>query len=198
MSGSLQTPARAGLALATFFMLCATVIVLLWLGVRTRIEDNRNAERARILHAVLGPTVYDNDLVQSEESLDSTFSGGVKMLRRWRAMADGAVIATVIEAETPNGYSGPIRMLVGVGSDGRVIAVRVSRHGETPGLGDQIDKEKSDWIDQFDTFPAHEGSLPRWRIRQDGGDFDKISGATITSRALVQAIAQTARWHDSR
>ena len=88
----------------------------------------------------------------------------------------------------PDGYSGDIHLLLGVDPDGRVLGLRVIRHRETPGLGDYIERRRSDWILGFDGRRLGEPEAARWAVRQDGGDFDARSGATVTPRAVVKAV----------
>ncbi|MBD8526546.1 RnfABCDGE type electron transport complex subunit G [Pseudomarimonas arenosa] len=101
----------------------------------------------------------------------------------------------VIEAVAPRGYAGDIRLLVGLDAPGQVRAARVIEHRETPGLGDAIEAEKSDWIDQFERRQRSPGEVSAWRVDKDGGDFDTLAGATITSRTLVETVQQVADLH---
>ena len=80
-------------------------------------------------------------------------------------------------------------MLLGIANDGRVLGVRVLSHGETPGLGDKIEPQKSDWLAQF----QGQGITPdsAWQVAPDGGDVDALTGATITSRAMLSALKKT-------
>ena len=55
----------------------------------------------------------------------------------------------MLDVVAPDGYAGAIGLLVAVDRDGRVLGVRVTRHGETPGLGDDIEVQRSDWITRF-------------------------------------------------
>ena len=103
--------------------------------------------------------------------------------------------AMVIETIAADGYAGPIRLLVGLGEAGQVTAVRVTEHRETPGLGDAIEAEKSDWILQFDDRSVVARQANAWRVDKDGGDFDTLAGATVTSRAVVQAVERVALLH---
>jgi len=68
--------------------------------------------------------------------------------------------------------------------------VRVVAHRETPGLGDAIDDTRSNWIHIFDNRSLGEPPLERWGVKKDGGDFDQLTGATITPRAVVKAVRQ--------
>ena len=93
----------------------------------------------------------------------------------------------MIQATTKRGYNGTIVLLVGVDVRGEVVTVRVLRHSETPGLGDGIDRDKDDWISGFDGTSL--AMVPgAWAVRRDGGEFDQLTGATVTSRAVVGAV----------
>jgi len=105
------------------------------------------------------------------------------------AKKDQRVVATLMDVTTPNGYSGDIRVLVAIDADGAVIAARVLAHRETPGLGDAIELQKSEWMNQFQgkSLATHPHSV--WQPDRAGGDFDTISSATITSQAVTNAVA---------
>ncbi len=109
----------------------------------------------------------------------------------YRARLGGKPVALVIAPLAPDGYSGSIKLLVGINHDGTLAGVRVVTHRETPGLGDGIDETRSDWIHIFDgrslEDPAHRqmGSQKRRRAY-----FDQLTGATITPRAVVRAVRQ--------
>lgn len=101
------------------------------------------------------------------------------------AFRQGDTIGIAVETHTMSGYSGLIRAMVGFMPDGTIIDVVHLEHKETPGLGDKIEKNKSDWSNLFrgmhpDTFIL--------KVRQDGGDVDAITAATITARAYCEAI----------
>jgi len=78
------------------------------------------------------------------------------------------------------------------------------QHKETPGLGDDIEYRKSDWILQFNgqSISANSDESSQlspnqsWRMRRDGGQYDAITGATITSQAVVRAIHRALKWYD--
>ena len=69
-------------------------------------------------------------------------------------------------------------------------------HRETPGLGDYIDITHSQWIEQFKAKSLHQPSLERWRVRKDDGEFDYVTGATITPRAVVKAVRQALQFFE--
>ncbi len=106
------------------------------------------------------------------------------------AYKDGNLVGVAVATYTNMGYSGRIRAMVGFSPEGKIIDVVHLEHAETPGLGDKIDKGKSDWSDQFQGFDPGEQSL---RVRQDDGDIDGITAATITARAYCDAIDRAFR-----
>ena len=105
-------------------------------------------------------------------------------------------MAAVFAVTARNGYSGPIRLLVGIDTDGIVTGLRILEHRETPGLGDQIDEDRSDWVEQFPGRSLGDPVIDRWRIRRDGGEFDQFTGATITPRAVVEAIQRSLEFYE--
>ena len=109
----------------------------------------------------------------------------------YRAFRNGEPVAALLTPVAPNGYSGEIRLLVGIYADGRVAGVRVLGHKETPGLGDAIEIERSDWITSFAGRSLGNPPLEDWKVKRDGGVFDQFTGATITPRAVVQAVRKT-------
>ncbi len=102
----------------------------------------------------------------------------------------GELIGVAVATYTAMGYSGRIRAMVGFNPDGTIIDVVHLEHAETPGLGDKIDKGKSDWSDQFKGFDPGVSTL---KVRNDGGDIDGITAATITARAYCDAIDRAYR-----
>jgi electron transport complex protein RnfG len=92
---------------------------------------------------------------------------------------------TVVATE---GYSGPIHLLVGIRYDGSLAGVRVVAQHETPGLGDGIEEDRSNWIFQFNGRSLDNPGAKGWAVRKDGGVFDQLTGATISPRAVVKAV----------
>ena len=68
------------------------------------------------------------------------------------------------------------------------MGVRVLEHHETPGLGDKIETRLSDWILAFSNKQFNLNELDKWAVKKDGGEFDQFAGATITPRAVVNAV----------
>jgi electron transport complex protein RnfG len=106
------------------------------------------------------------------------------------AKKNNRIFAYLIEHTYPKSYNGNIRLLTGIGSDKKLLGVRVIAHKETPGLGDKIETKKSNWIKQFRGLSLSNLTKKQWGVKRDGGTFDAFTGATITPRAVVNATYQ--------
>jgi electron transport complex protein RnfG len=163
----------------------------------TREEIAASARRLELARfdAVLDGVRYDNDLLADTLPLpDPASSGAGGVQKAYRARLGGRPVAVVLEAVAPDGYSGPLRLLLAVATDGSVLGVRVTSHRETPGLGDFVDIRKTGWIRQFDGRSLQSPPAARWKLRRDDGDFDQYTGATVTSRAVTAAVADALAW----
>ncbi|MDD3517156.1 MAG: electron transport complex subunit RsxG [Chromatiales bacterium] len=158
-------------------------------GTRERIARNEEEVLLRGLHDVLPEREYDNDILRDALTIDAPDLGGTIIV--YPAFRGHDPVALIYTVTAPDGYAGPIRLLVGVTADGRVSGVRVVAHRETPGLGDDIDASRSDWIERFRGLSLDSPPTPLWNVRRDGGVFDQFTGATITPRAVVKAIRTT-------
>lgn len=138
---------------------------------------------AASLAQVLPAGFADNDLLADTATVDG--DGGP--LKVHRARKDGRVVGVIYQV-TGKGYAGPIRIVMGVDRDGRVLGVRVTRHTETPGLGDKIEAHRDPWVHRFAGRSLGDPEPARWAVKKDGGDFDQFAGATITPRAVVGAV----------
>ncbi|MBW2276757.1 MAG: RnfABCDGE type electron transport complex subunit G [Deltaproteobacteria bacterium] len=114
---------------------------------------------------------------------DAVCIGEVKI---YRARKGEEVIGLAVEAIGNEAYSGTILVLVGLDLDGRTTGVEVLRHAETPGLGALI--TECWWRQQL------VGKRPAdmtWKVRKDGGEVDQLSGATISSRSMLDAVTKS-------
>uniref|UniRef100_UPI003D0B26AC RnfABCDGE type electron transport complex subunit G n=1 Tax=Sedimenticola sp. TaxID=1940285 RepID=UPI003D0B26AC len=105
----------------------------------------------------------------------------------YRAHKDGKISAVAYEVSAI-GYAGPVTSIMGVAADGSVLGVRVLAHAETPGLGDKIEANRSDWILAFSGHSLENTTETQWHVKKDGGEFDQFTGATITPRAVVKSV----------
>jgi electron transport complex protein RnfG len=156
-----------------------------------RIAENQRRALLKNLNELLPTSEYDNDIFTDILYVrDSNLLGSAEPVPVYRARKNGWPVAAVLAPVAPDGYSGNIHLLVAVRLDGSLAGVRVMSHRETPGLGDAIEAERSDWIAGFDGKSLESPDEAHWKVKRDGGDFDQFTGATITPRAVVKAVKQ--------
>lgn len=177
---------RPALMLALMALLAAALLAGLDRLTGERIEDQHRAHKLQTVAAMLEPGSHDNDLLNDTTTLP--IAGLPQPATVYRARLNGIARAAVIELTTPKGYSGDIRLLVAVDTVGTVLGVRVIEHRETPGLGDLIEVERSQWIRQFDGRSLGNPDPARWTPDRRGGGFDTLTGATISSAAVTDAV----------
>lgn len=179
---------KAGLLLLVFTAISIFLVALTQQSNVERIKYNED----QLLIKRLGELVkgYDNDIIQQKYTLKTKLHGVDQILNIYPAKKQGRVFALLIEHNYPKGYSGNIRLLTGVDSQGVLLGVRVISHRETPGLGDKIETRKSDWIKRFSGLSLSNPSNNHWKVKSDGGVFDAFTGATVTPRAIVSATYQ--------
>jgi electron transport complex protein RnfG len=153
----------------------------------------------KVLRTLLPAGSYDNQPDADRIMLaDPTLLGSDESLPVYRARLRGKPAAVVLTVVARQGYTGPIRLLVAIGTDGGILGVRTLAHQETPGVGDRIDPSRSDWLGRFRGRALAGTPLERWAVRRDGGDFDQLTGATVTSRAVVNAVRDAALVFEAR
>lgn len=183
---------RSGLTLAVLAAVCTALVAVTWHLTAPRIAANEQAALERSLSPTLEDLLYDNDLTESVLVIRPPHElPGTRAAEVYRVWSEDEPVAAVFVIEEPGGYAGPIRLLIGVEYSGAVSGVRVLSHRETPGLGDRIEASKSDWLQQFRDASLESPPRDRWAIRRDGGAFDQITGASVTTRAVVRAVKQT-------
>ncbi len=97
----------------------------------------------------------------------------------------------IISSVAPDGYGGPINLLIAVNYAGEILGVRVVAHHETPGMGDEFAQPGSTWLDAFRGRSVNNPELRGWNVRKDGGQFEQFTSATISPRAIIQAVHRT-------
>lgn len=183
---------RNGLILWLFAVVGTGVVAVTFEGTRTRIAANERQALLHSLHQVIAPDSHDNDIfTDTIEVRDPRLSADLRPVTVYRARKDGQPVAVVIATVAPDGYAGPVKLLVGIRTDGTLSGVRVIAHKETPGLGDAIDLDKSDWVLAFAGKSLADPGERGWHVKKDGGVFDQFTGATITPRIVVKAVHNT-------
>ncbi|MGQ0657316.1 MAG: RnfABCDGE type electron transport complex subunit G [Chromatiales bacterium] len=146
----------------------------------------RNEDTRRSLREVPMPP-YDNDPLRAMLIMPAAGTMPVAVEKVFPTRrGDDPVGVFMIVATT--GYGGSMRLLVGVRYDGVVTGVRALAHRETRGFGDRVTSGASSWLQRFASRSLGDPVARRWALKGDGGDFDAVSGATVTSRAVVEAV----------
>jgi len=186
----------ASRTLLMFSLVAVGLLSLIHQFAAPRIAAAEAAQQLKVLQQILPPASHDNNLLEDTLALElpaAISPPGVDTV--WVARQQEHPVAVILPVLSREGYSGDIHLLVGIHRDGRLAGVRVSNHRETPGLGDAIEAQKSDWIRQFDGKSLAAPAASAWKVRKDGGVFDQLTGATITPRAVVAAVRSALEFH---
>ena len=183
---------KNGVLLGLFALICTGLIALTQWLTAPKIAQQQQQQLQSTLQAVLPANGYNNQPSQHCIVLEDPQLGGAQ--QAYLAFNDAQPAGMAITVTAPNGYSGNIQLLVGVDDKVKVTGVRTLQHNETPGLGDKIELRVSDWILSFNGkhYDAEMDNL--WAVKKDGGQFDQFTGATITPRAVVQAVASALQY----
>ena len=182
----------SGAILAVLAAICTALVAITHSTTAPRIAANAQAYLEQSLQPVLEGLEYDGKLSESTVIIEPPHElPGDNPVMVYRVYADGAPVAALFIVTAKDGFSGPIKLLVGIAADGEISGVRVLEHRETPGLGDLIESSKSDWIEQFRKRSLTDPDTELWSIKRDGGVYDQLTGASITPRSVIKAIKET-------
>ena len=138
------------------------------------------------------PLEYDNDLPADRISYAlPTYFGTEAATDVYRARRGAKPVGLIFSPVRARGYNGMMKLAVGIRYDGTLAGVRILEHRETPGLGDQVHQDNTDWILGFNGRSLDNTSKDTWAVEKDGGSFDHISGATSSQRAIIRAVEFT-------
>lgn len=146
----------------------------------------------QVLVNVQGPALKQvllqatNDPIADRKPLE--LPGSEQTVLVFPALKDGKLQAVAIEGSGP-GYGGDVNVIVGfdVRAD-QVLGISVTTHKETPGLGTRI--QENAFTRQFRSKDPAKAVL-----KKDGGDIDAISGVTVSSVAVTEAVKQASGWY---
>lgn len=145
-----------------------------------RAKDNRELE-------AISQVVEDFDNNPFAEKLTILTSDKKDKLAFFPSRKNGNITSFAIKTFSNNGFGGRIEMIVGFYIDGAIKNFKITSHQETPGLGSKADEPR--FKEQFNGFHPAKQKL---KVKQDGGDIDAVTAATITSRAVIDAIVRAA------
>jgi electron transport complex protein RnfG len=185
-------------SIAILVLLTAFGIGLTWLvqhNSAPRIAAEQRLIYSRNLLDLLTPDSYDNQPLEQPLALENLTLENSTLLTGYRASKSGQTVAVLLRTQAL-GYAGTLELLIAIDASGRLIGVKTLKQSETPGLGARIADWPNIWLQVFSgksrTDPADAG----WALKKDQGQFDQIAGATITSRAVINATHDALRYFD--
>jgi len=188
---------KGGVTLAVIAGVCTALVALTYAMTEERIEANEQAWLERSLQPALSGLFFDSGVTESMITIPPPHDlPGSEAAIVYRVYAEDLPVAALFVVSARDGYAGPIRILVGIDVQGAVTGVHVLEHRETPGLGDRVESGKSEWVHQFDGRSLASPLPAGWAIKRDGGQFDQLTGASVTPRAIVKAIRDTLQYFD--
>ena len=169
-------------------VLCAIVLSFSHELTRERISENIEMEKLQIITAVMTAD-FDNDIYHDVKAISYTNDSGNELATNaYRARKTGDPIGVVFMPIPATGYVGSIQLSIGILEDGSIFGVRVLSHRETEGLGGNIHQDKTGWLKNFAQQSFDITAMEQWAVKDDSGNFDQLSGATITSRGVISAV----------
>ena len=170
---------RLVIVLTCISLLAALALTGVYALTKGPIEKGQKEKKEKALQSVLPAyegTVRDTVIVDADnEQIPVHLAIG----------KNGELCGAGIETYTKKAFSGRFDLMVGFDVEGAIVNTEVLKASETPGLGDKINKDKSDFALQFN----HQNPADyRLVVKKDGGDVDAITAATISSRAYCDAV----------
>lgn len=186
------TSKKNALLLSAFGAICTLLVSITYVLTAPVIEKQAQQDLLNKLNQVLVPAKFDNNPLNNCIAISNkNIFGDDQVHTLYRATLQQQPYALVFQTQTSKGYNGLIKMMVAIDHQGKVQGVRTLQHQETPGLGDKIDLEKSDWVLAFNQMKVESEQDKRWFVKKDDGYFDQFTGATITPRAIVNQLRQS-------
>ncbi|WP_323150947.1 RnfABCDGE type electron transport complex subunit G [Pseudomonas glycinae] len=185
-------------SLITLLLISALGIGVTWLAQRSnapQIAAEQRLRESRKLLDVLPVDAYDNQPLQQPLTLTDINLSHSQLLGGYRASKNGQPVAVLLRSQT-QGYAGNIELLIAIDAKGRLLGVKTLEQNETPSLGGHIGDWPHGWLQAFSGKSLSQPPDAGWALKKDQGQFDQIAGATITSRAAINAIHDALRYFD--
>jgi electron transport complex protein RnfG len=168
----------------TLVAIASVSAAVLGLVHQVTLQPIQEAENAKELAAIAEVTdEFDNNPFEEQRVIQT--KNKKHKLTMYPARKDGKLHSVAIKTYTNTGFGGRIDVIAGFNVDGSIKTFKVISASETPGLGAKIDEPK--FKEQFNGFHPRKQIL---KVRQDGGDVDAVTAATISSRAVLRALSR--------
>jgi electron transport complex protein RnfG len=170
---------RLVVALTVFCIVAGLLLAWTNAVTKTPIEKAKDEEKLVILRKILPDS--DNNLLADARNVEDKGQKWTFYVGKRAGQTTGVAFSSI----SKRGYGGSIEVMASLNSEGHVLSVEIfAAPAETPGLGTKIKEAK--FLDQFKNRPA---SDLRWaKVTKDAGAIQGVTGATISSRAVVEAV----------
>ncbi len=177
---NLQTVCKPSVVVL-IFLSCCLLIYFSNHFTHEKIEGKRQLSALRVISEVM-PLPFDNNIYEDWLDIPELST------RAYRARTNHESTGLVFMPVNAKGYNGNISMAIGLAFNGQLTGVRIIEQNETPGLGDQIDSRITDWSAQFSGRSLANSAKTAWAVASENGEFDALSGATTSPRAVINAV----------
>lgn len=175
--------------------LCVIAIFVVNEITKDKIKDNKQKAALAIINDVL-PLEYDNDLFTDRIELPVPKNiNNTGKISVYRARLNNQAVGVSLMPIMTKGYGGTISLIIGIRYDGALAGIKILQHKETEGFGDQAHQDKTGWLQNFNNTSIATLPEKQWAIKKDKGEFDQLSGATITSRSIINTIYNTLSYY---
>ena len=169
---------------------CLSALLLSYVYTITKapIERSKNQAELKAIESVIGND-FDNN--PYEDRREITTADGQAKLTFFPGKKQGKIKRFAIKTYSDEAFGGRLEIIVGFTINGRIINYEVLSSKETPGLGTKV--AESEFKDQFQGLSPKSESF---KTNKDGGEIDAVTAATISSRAVIDAINRAYNAYD--
>lgn len=180
----------AGLAVA------GSVLIALLAQNTQELRQYHIDESARApLKALLADIPFNNDVVQDWQAVeDKTQLQLEKPAPLYIARNDQMITAVIVPVRFEQAYVSSINSQVAVDKNLTILAVAITEHQESLSLVTAYNDFDPAFLAQFNGIKLQDLAGEKWTVKKDGGHFDQITGATVSSRAVVQSVYRALRY----
>jgi len=188
--------------------IAAGVLAFVYKTTERDINKMKQEKIDKALRLLIGE--FDNN--PSESVINIEYKG--RKLSFYPAEKNGKIFAYAVRSTSPKGYGGNLTIMAQISPAGEIGTVIVTEQNETPGLGTvATDRKRTKTIIEvlssksdtslppnkvLDSFKGENCSSAPWKLKKDGGQIDSITGATISSSAILDAMNFAAEAFNSK
>lgn len=152
------------------------------------VTENMKKAEVEAISDIFGDE-FDNNPIAEKTAVP--MKKGIKELNIYPLRKQDMIYAIAVKSYTNKGFGGELEIMTGFYIDGTMAGYKVLNHKETPGLGSKI--MENEFISQFIGLKIEGGKL---KLRKEGGQIDGITSATISSKALLDAVNNAKKAYD--